>query len=74
MSKIPKSVQEFPKVSKNDQECSSLAWVLPFIGSDLFILTSMVMASILMEVIYMYVSIGINLSKFLTRLLCTVHV
>ena len=39
ISKIPKSVQEFPKVPRNDQECPSLAWVLPFIGSDLFILT-----------------------------------
>ena len=46
ISEIPKSVQEFPKVPKNNQECPSLAWVLPFIGSDLFILTSMVMSSI----------------------------
>ena len=70
---MPKSVQEFPKVPRNDQECPSLAWVLPFIGSDLFILTSMVMPSIIMEVIHMYVSIAIKLSKYLTGLLCIVY-
>ena len=63
MSKIPKSAQE----------CQSLAWVLPFIGSDLFILTSTVMPSIIMEVIHMYVSIVIKLSKYLTGLLCIVY-
>ena len=68
ISEIPKSVQEFPKVPKNAQECPGLAWVSPFIGSDLFILTSMVMPSIIMEVIHMYVSIAIKLSKYLTGL------
>ena len=58
---------------KNDQECPSLAWVLPFIGSDLFILTTMVMPSITMEVIHMYVSVAIKLSKYLTGILCIVY-
>ena len=73
VSKIPKSVQEFPNILKNDQECRSLAWVLPFIGSDLFILTSLVMPSIIMEVIHMYVSRAMKLSKYLTRFLCIVY-
>ena len=46
---------------------------LPFIGSDLFILTSMVMSSIMMEVIHMYLSIAIKPSKYLTGLLCTLY-
>ena len=61
------------KVPKSAQECPSLAWVLPFIGSDLFILTSMVMPSIIMAVIHMYVSIAIKLSEYLTGLLCTLY-
>ena len=44
-----------------------------FIGSDLFILTSLVVSSIIMEVIHMYVSIAIKLSKYLTGLLCTLY-
>ena len=55
MSEVSKRVQEFPIVPKN-----APAWLgaCPFIGSDLFILTSMVMSSIIMEVIHMYVSQG----------------
>ena len=45
-----------------------LGLVLPFVGSDLLILTSMVMLGITMEVIHMYVSIAIKLSKYLTGL------
>ena len=65
---MPK-VQEVPK---KEVKCPSLAWGLPFIGSDLFILTSMVMFSITMEVIHMYVSLAMKLSKYLTGLLCIV--
>ena len=61
MSNIPKSVQKIPKEPKTNQECQSLAWVLPFIENDLFTLTSMVMSSIIMEVIHMYVSIAMKL-------------
>ena len=58
MSKVPKSAQE---------KSSSQAWGLPFKGITLFTLTSMVMSSIIMEVIHMYVSIAIKLSKYHTR-------
>ena len=51
--RVPKRVQEYP----------SWAWGLPFIGSDLFILISMMMSSIIIEVMHMYVSIVIKLSK-----------
>ena len=69
---MPKCLK-YQRVSKSAQECPSLAWVLPFIGSDLFILTSMVMPSITMEVIHMYVSIAMKLSKYLTGHLCIVY-
>ena len=48
-------------MSKNAQECPSQAWVLPFKGSDLFALTSMVMSNISIEVIHMYVSVAMKL-------------
>ena len=51
---------EMPKVQEVPKESFILAWGLPFIGSDLFILTSMVMSSIIMEVIHMDVSIVIE--------------
>ena len=71
--KFPKANAKMSKIPKSAQECPSLARVLPFIRSDLFILTSMVMPSITMEVIHMYISIAIKLSKYLTGLLCTVY-
>ena len=49
-------------------ELPKLGLGLPVIGSDLFILTSMVMSSIIMEVIHMFVSKAIKLSKYLTGL------
>ena len=45
---------KYQRVSKSFQKCPSLAWVLLF--------TSMVMPSIIMEVIHMYVSIAMELS------------
>ena len=60
----PKSKRvKFPKVNAKIQ---TKRWKkclrVPFIGSDLFILTSMVMSSIIMEVIHMYVSIAMKLT------------
>ena len=43
------------------KECSSQAWVLPFKGSPMFTLTSMVMSSIIIEVTHIYISIAIKL-------------
>ena len=55
--KVPRSL----KVLKSAQECPSQAWGLPFKGSSMFTLTSMVMLSIIIEVIHMYISIAIKL-------------
>ena len=51
----------FQKCPKSFQECPSQAWVLSFKGSPMFTLTSMVMSSIIIEVIHMYISIAIKL-------------
>ena len=51
--KVPKVPKEFPRVPKNAQECPSQAWGLPFKGSLMFILNSMVMLSIITEFIHM---------------------
>ena len=59
--KCPKSVQEFQEVPKSAQECPSQAWALPFKGRSMFTLTSMVISSIIMEVIHMYISIAMKL-------------
>ena len=61
-----KTFQMFPNVSKCAQECQkggcpSQAWALPFKGRSMFTLTSMVISSIIMEVIHMYVSIVLKL-------------
>ena len=48
-----------PKV--RERESPSQAWVLPFKGRSLFTLTSMVISSIIMEVIHMYVSLALKL-------------
>ena len=56
--KLSKSAQ---RVSKSVQECPSQAWALPFKGSPMFTLTSMVISSIIMEVIHMYISIAMKL-------------
>ena len=55
--KLSKSAQRVPKVS----ECPSQAWGLPFKGRSMFTLTSMVMLSIIIEVMHMYISIAIKL-------------
>ena len=55
--KVPRSL----KGLKSAQECPSQAWGLPFKGSSMFTLTSMVMLSIIIEVIHMYISIAIKL-------------
>ena len=55
--KVPRSL----KGLKSAQECPSQAWGLPFKGSSMFTLTSMVMLSITIEVIHMYISIAIKL-------------
>ena len=39
----------------------SQAWGLPFKGSPMFTLTSMVMPSIIMQVIHIYISIAMKL-------------
>ena len=51
--KVPKCVQE--------SESPGQAWALPFKGSSMFTLTSMVISSIIMEVIHMYISIAMKL-------------
>ena len=58
--KVPRSLKGL-KVPKSAQECPSQAWGLPFKGSSMFTLTSMVMLSITIEVIHMYISIAIKL-------------
>ena len=50
-----------PKVRERERESPSQAWVLPFKGRSLFILTSMVISSIIMEVIHMYISLALKL-------------
>ena len=47
------------KVPKS--ESPSQAWALPFKSRSLFTLTSMVISSIIMEVIHMYISIAMKL-------------
>ena len=53
------------KVSKvrerEPKGCPSQAWALPFKGRSLFTLTSMVISSIIMEVIHMYISLALKL-------------
>ena len=57
------------KMSKSEKKCPNQALGLPLKGSDLLTLSSMVMSSTIMEVIHMYVSIAMKLSKYLTGLL-----
>ena len=53
-----KSAQEQVSAQK---KCPSHAWGLPFEGSPMFTLTSMVMLSIIIEVMHMYISMAIKL-------------
>ena len=55
--KVPRSL----KGLKSAQECPRQAWGLPFKGSSMFTLASMVMLSIIIEVIHMYISVAIKL-------------
>ena len=70
---MPKYLNKGNVSQKVKEEVPKLGLGLPFKGSDLFILTFMVMSSIIMEVMHMYVSIAVKLSKYLTGLLCTLY-